>query len=173
MKWFPFHGRRLSRALAIESIYSHEITGEDIFKTLEFVSKEKLEYFKHLLEEGKLPPKKKDMLIKDLESWESILDYSKRILQSYRDNKDYIDKLILENLKDTDYERIHMVERAVIKASIAELVGLGTHYRIVISEAVKIVRDYSSDSAMKVVNAILDSIVESLGLKQDESRYNL
>lgn len=70
-----------------------------------------------------------------------------------------VDSLIAKNLDNWDFNRIHLVDKAVLRLSVYSLLfQQETDPRIVINEAVTIARTYGTDDSFKFVNAVLDSI---------------
>ena len=167
---YPFHGRRLARVMAIESIYSSELMGLPLEKTFRDVIEERRSFFERVIDNPRdhdvKTEKQLNRFRRDLENWEQIVDFASRIIESYSVNKEAVEKAIKENLEGIDYDRIFNVEKSILKAATAEMMGMDTDYKVVISEAIKIANDLSTDKAAKMINAILDRIAEYLNLKE-------
>ena len=70
-----------------------------------------------------------------------------------------IDTLITKNLENWDFNRLKLVDKAILRLSTYSLLfQQDTDPRIVINEAVSIARMYGTDDSFKFVNAVLDSI---------------
>lgn len=70
-----------------------------------------------------------------------------------------IDTLISKNLENWDFNRLKLVDKAILRLSTYSLLFQpDTDPRIVINEAVTIARTYGTDDSFKFVNAVLDSI---------------
>ena len=70
-----------------------------------------------------------------------------------------IDTLITKNLENWDFNRLKLVDKAILRLSTYSLLfQQDTDPRIVINEAVSIARTYGTDDSFKFVNAVLDSI---------------
>ena len=70
-----------------------------------------------------------------------------------------IDTLISKNLENWDFNRLKLVDKAILRLSTYSLLfQQDTDPRIVINEAVSIARMYGTDDSFKFVNAVLDSI---------------
>ena len=70
-----------------------------------------------------------------------------------------IDALIIKNLENWDFNRLKLVDKAILRLSTYSLLfQQDTDPRIVINEAVTIARTYGTDDSFKFVNAVLDSI---------------
>ena len=70
-----------------------------------------------------------------------------------------IDTLITKNLENWDFNRLKLVDKAILRLGTYSLLfQQDTDPRIVINEAVSIARTYGTDDSFKFVNAVLDSI---------------
>lgn len=70
-----------------------------------------------------------------------------------------IDTFISKNLENWDFNRLKLVDKAILRLSTYSLLFQpDTDPRIVINEAVTIARTYGTDDSFKFVNAVLDSI---------------
>ena len=70
-----------------------------------------------------------------------------------------IDALITKNLENWDFNRLKLVDKAILRIGTYSLLfQQDTDPRIVINEAVSIARTYGTDDSFKFVNAVLDSI---------------
>ena len=70
-----------------------------------------------------------------------------------------IDTLITKNLENWNFNRLKLVDKAILRLSTYSLLfQQDTDPRIVINEAVTIARTYGTDDSFKFVNAVLDSI---------------
>ncbi len=167
---YPFHGRRLARVLAVESIYTSDLMGIPLEKAFQDVVSERRDFFERVIQNPKEYDVKTEKQLsrfkRDLENWDSIVEFAKQILDVYRVNRESIEETIKRNLEGIDYDRIFNVEKSILKAATSEFMGLDTDYRVVITEAVKIANDLTTEKAAKMINAILDRIAQDLGLKE-------
>ncbi len=164
---YPFHGRRLARALVVETIYNAEILDENLDEIFENLSAMKRDYFQKLIREIR-KESVREKFLKDLNSWESIISFSKSILNSYKLNREKIEEILRKNVVgEWDYERLFYVEKAILKTAISELLVLDTPYKVVISEALNLADFLVSDEAVKLLNAILDKIAKTLAFKNE------
>ena len=70
-----------------------------------------------------------------------------------------IDALIIKNLENWDFNRLKLVDKAILRLGTYSLLfQQDTDPIIVINEAVSIARTYGTDDSFKFVNAVLDSI---------------
>ncbi len=167
---YPFHGRRLARVLAVESIYTSDLMGIPLEKAFRDVINERRDFFERVVQKPReydvKTEKQLNRFRRDLENWDSIVNFAKQILDVYSVNKQTVEDVIKRNLEGIDYDRIFNVEKSILKAATSEFMGLDTDYRVVITEAVKIATDLTTEKGAKMINAILDRIAQDLGLKE-------
>ena len=70
-----------------------------------------------------------------------------------------IDEIANNNLKDWRIDRIDSMGRAILRMGIFELKYMDTPDLVVINEAVELAKKYSIDDVRKMINAVLDKIV--------------
>lgn len=74
-----------------------------------------------------------------------------------------IDKLIEENAAHWRLERMAAVDRNVLRAAVAEMIGHPqTPKPIIINEALEIARKYSNPESINFINGVLDSVGKAL-----------
>ena len=85
--------------------------------------------------------------------------FSRRLFLGAIEHIGEIDTLISKNLENWDFNRLKLVDKAILRLSTYSLLfQQDTDPRIVINEAVSIARMYGTDDSFKFVNAVLDSI---------------
>jgi N utilization substance protein B len=70
-----------------------------------------------------------------------------------------IDEIANTNLKDWRIDRIDSMGRAILRMGIFELKYMDTPDLVVINEAVELAKKYSIDDVRKMINAVLDKLV--------------
>jgi N utilization substance protein B len=81
-----------------------------------------------------------------------------------------LDLLISKYSKSYDFHRIPLAEKAILRLAFFELVCEKTlHYKVIISEAIRLARKFASPEAGGFINAILDQYVKEYFPNQDES----
>ena len=130
-------GRRRGRILAFQALYAWDV--------------------------GAVPPD--DLLLfpwaeragKELQDDDFI--FSRLLFLGAIEHIDEIDALITKNLENWDFNRLNLVDKAILRLSTYSLLfQQDTDPRIVINEAITIARTYGTDDSFKFVNAVLDSI---------------
>lgn len=70
-----------------------------------------------------------------------------------------IDKLIEEHAENWRMDRMAAVDRNLLRAAVAELLGFpATPRAVVINEAIEIARKFSSPESAQFINGVLDSV---------------
>ncbi|MDR2461677.1 MAG: DUF1948 domain-containing protein [Mycoplasmataceae bacterium] len=86
--------------------------------------------------------------------------YQLKIIEYYADNKKKIINLISEKLESTwTWERINIVEQAILITAIAESKVTNIEKNIIIDQAIISAKHYSEEKSIKYLNAILDKIL--------------
>lgn len=126
----PFN-RHQMRELAVEAIYQHLLLGKDIRKALY------------------------DVLLGS----NDVNGYLYSLSVGTVENEEEYKKLLSEMLReDWSFERLSLLEQAILLMSCQELLENKTPKSVVINEAVTLAKEYCDDSAPKLVNGILDRV---------------
>ncbi len=112
----------------------------------------------------------KDILFSDFIKMEEISDLSEEesgyinsAFEGVKSNFDYLKKVIAENLKDYEIERIYKVDLSILLFATYELVfvkDLGVS--VIVNEAVNIAKKYSTEKSSVFINGVLSSIVRQV-----------
>lgn len=84
-----------------------------------------------------------------------ILNIIKKVL----DEKDKIDRLISNNLIGWKLARLMPIDRALLRMGVAESL-FNTDKAILIDDVVRIAKKYGGEDSYKIINAILDKVIE-------------
>jgi len=80
-----------------------------------------------------------------------------------------LDLLIAKYSKSYDFHRIPFAEKTILRLAFFELVVEKTlHYKVIISEAIRLARKFASPEAGGFVNALLDQYVKEYFPNQNE-----
>ena len=82
-----------------------------------------------------------------------------KIAQKVLDEKDKIDQLISENLIGWKLDRLMAVDRTLLRMGVAESY-FNTQKAILIDDVVRIAKKYGGEDSYKIINAILDKVIE-------------
>ena len=136
--------KRISRYIALQTIYAYEISGGD--KNV-LIYKEFMHHFQHDFSEyyGTLSS--------------SQLFFSEKLYVSSIENKDYIDSVIKERLKNWDISRLAIIDKLILRMSAAEMLFIDdVPPKVSIVEGVEIAKVFSTQDSSNFVNGILDAI---------------
>jgi N utilization substance protein B len=74
------------------------------------------------------------------------------------------DELIVKHLKNWRIERVAVIDRLVMRMAIAEmLTHPDTPAKVIINEALELVRTFSGEEPVPLVNGVLDAVKKTLG----------
>jgi N utilization substance protein B len=87
------------------------------------------------------------------------LAYARMLVEKTRAAQQQIDEALVRNTKNWDLKRINVIDRNILRMSVAELLFCPeVPFKVVIDEAVEIAKRFGTDDSGKFVNGILDSI---------------
>ena len=86
-------------------------------------------------------------------------EFVKNMVYGVISHVEEIDEIANKNLKDWRIDRIDSMGRAILRMGIFELKYMDTPDLVVINEAVELAKKYSIDYVRKMINAVLDKLV--------------
>lgn len=93
------------------------------------------------------------------------IEYLKDIIVLLNNNKEYLETVIRENIKETwEYSRIAVASRALIKLAVIEIEYLEIPFKISINECINVSKKYNDFKNTKFINGVLASYVSKKGL---------
>ena len=141
--------KRLARIIAVQAIYANEIcpeTSDDIFEIILNKEEEEEEWAPLEIIPGK-----------------DAIKYGKKLFQIVIKNKDEMDKLIKAKSKNWSINRITLIDRLILRMSLAEMLYQDdVPHKVSITEGVEIAKYFSTDESGKFVNGILDSVYNDI-----------
>lgn len=93
------------------------------------------------------------------ENLEIDSDFVREIVYGVTTHQNEIDDLANENLTDWKISRIDNPGASILRLSIYEIKYTETPPIVVINEAVELAKKYSDESVSKIINAVLDRII--------------
>lgn len=87
----------------------------------------------------------------------------KKLFFGVCENRDEIDRIISENLKDWKISRLSKVSLTVMRISAYEMKYTDLPHAISINEAVELAKEYGEDKSPTFINGVLNSISKYLG----------
>ncbi len=94
---------------------------------------------------------------------EDVQGFAEDIFRVANDRTSEIDGLIEQHASNWRMERMAAVDRNIMRAAVAELMGYpSTPRAVVINEALEIARKFSSPESVQFINGVLDSVGREL-----------
>ena len=146
--------KRISRYICVQIIYAYELSSADNKKNYDSI------FTKHFCT--------------DLENSygqlsKAQLDYSKMLYLASIKNRDFIDKLIQERLKNWDISRLAIIDRIILRMSASEMFFIDeVPPKVSIAEGVEIAKVFSTKDSSSFVNGILDAIYNEVYIKDNK-----
>jgi N utilization substance protein B len=78
------------------------------------------------------------------------------------EHEQQLDKELAKYPHEWSYDRIGTTERLLLQLSLAEMVYLGTSYKVVINETLDMAKQYAQEEARRFINGILGAVVKHL-----------
>jgi N utilization substance protein B len=92
-----------------------------------------------------------------------VQGFAEDIFRVAQDRSDDIDNLIKAHAANWRIDRMAAVDRNVLRAAVAEMVGFPeTPRAVIINEAIEIARKFSAPESAQFINGVLDSIGKEL-----------
>jgi len=127
--------KRQARITAIQAVYAQELQG----------SNPKTTFQEMMQSEDQIPAK--------------VKQYGKHLCQITLDNISEVDTLIKIRLKNWDMERLTLMDKLILRVSIAEMLfEASVPPKVSISEGVEIAKQFSTPDSSSFINGILDSV---------------
>jgi transcription antitermination protein NusB len=99
-----------------------------------------------------------------------VQGFADDIFRVAQDRAADIDKLIEHHAENWRMDRMAAVDRNILRAAVAELLGFPkTPRAVVINEAIEIARKFSAPESAQFINGVLDSVGKDIEGKQQES----
>lgn len=104
------------------------------------------EHASEILEEKKIRNKQKDFAL--------------TLYDGVMENLEACDSVIINNLKEWDFERLGSIERATLRLATYEILFGELDSAVVINEAVEITKAFGTEQSPKFINGVLDAIAK-------------
>jgi len=144
--------RRKGRILAFQALYAWDMA-EDKTGALETL----LGF--SWLEKDKLPEKERD--------------FPRLLVAGTVENIEKVDKAIKKHLVRWDFSRLNLVDRALLRVSVYELMFQTAPPSVIIDEAVDISREYGTDDSYRFINGVLDGVRKTIEGSPPENTGNM
>ena len=119
----------------------------------------KMIYSKEINADQKESSIAKDISEVNGKSSKEITEYAKQIFDLTFEKQDEMDKYIVEKSSNWDINRIGLIDKLIIRMSLAEMLYVNeVPPKVSIVEGVEIAKEYSTNDSGAFVNGILDSV---------------
>ena len=131
--------KRKARIAALQAIYAQEFHGSDVATT-----------FAHMLNPEYTPEK-------------DVIVYSRHLCALTIQHLDETDTLIKKHSKNWDIERITIMDRLILRMSLAEMLFEDeVPPKVSITEGVEIAKQFSTSDSSSFINGIMDAVYNDL-----------
>ena len=137
--------KRAARCLSVQLLYSFElIPTSSINKLVE-------NFFK-----------RKDNDLDEITYKKKEIDYAKKLVKHAVSNAESIDHLIEEKLSNWDISRLAIIDKIILRMSIAEMFFIeDVPKKVSMAEGIEISKEFSTKDSSSFINGILDAIYNS------------
>lgn len=87
-------------------------------------------------------------------------NFVRDIVNGILDKIDIIDSMISKYLENWDFDRLGKTDRAILRLGAYEILYYDTPNIVAINEAVELSKKYSDDKVVKLINAVLDKVLD-------------
>ncbi|HMD38341.1 MAG TPA: transcription antitermination factor NusB [Candidatus Acidoferrum sp.] len=111
------------------------------------------------------PPKLEAKFWRAAKAAESTREFANQLFEGAVKDTAAIDELIVKQAENWRLERLAVIDRAILRLAIYELLTTDTPPKVILNEAVDLAKKFSSEEAGSFVNGILDAVHKSLQSK--------
>ena len=131
--------KRKARIVALQVIYAQEFQGSDMDTT-----------FEYMLDPEDTPE-------------DNVIIYSRHLCVLTSQHLDEMDELIRKWSKNWDFKRIAIMDRSILRMSLAEMLFENeVPPKVSITEGVEIAKQFSTSDSSSFINGILDAVYNDL-----------
>jgi N utilization substance protein B len=130
--------RRRARELALQALYAHEVSGNNIDAILTDLSKEEM-------------------------ADEETLEFASNLISETVNRSDALDQEVIPLVKNWEFNRIALIDRLVLRLAVCEIL----HFqeippKVTINEAIDLAKKFSTEESGRFVNGILDAFYKKV-----------
>ncbi len=100
--------------------------------------------------------------IRDSHEPSTVVDRALQMLAESFDDRSECDEVLKRHARRWDIPRLALVDRNILRLGVHELREGKTPFKVVISEALRLAREFSSAESPRFVNGILDAVAREL-----------
>ena len=100
-----------------------------------------------------------------LESQSEVKNYAIELAEQFKKNSEYVDEQIQKFAKGWDIQRLVKMDKDILRIAIVELLYTkGAPMKVIVDEAIELVKKYSTDESSSFINGILAKVIIDNGI---------
>ncbi|MGC9453437.1 MAG: transcription antitermination factor NusB [Phycisphaerae bacterium] len=103
-----------------------------------------------------------EQFIDDARDGLTITHTAKQLTRSAFEGRDACDEILARHARNWDVRRLAVVDRNILRLAVHELRLGTTPYKVVITEAVRLAKEFSTAESPRFVNGVLDAVAREL-----------
>lgn len=100
--------------------------------------------------------------IEDSREGAEIITHAKALLIGALEGLEQTDAILTRHARNWDMSRLAMVDRNILRLAVYELLSGQTPPKVVITESIKLAKEFSSAESPRFINGVLDAVVREL-----------
>jgi N utilization substance protein B len=97
-----------------------------------------------------------------------IVNAAKRMLREVFDTRPKCDELLARHARRWELPRLALVDRNILRLACYELCKGETPFKVVISESLKLAREFSTAESARFVNGVIDAVARELQAEKNK-----
>jgi len=111
-----------------------------------------------------------DEFLADNAEDESTIRTARQMLEGTRQSLPECDRILAGHTRDWELGRLALVDRNILRLGVWEFLTGQAPFKVVIVEAIKLAREFSTAESPRFINGVLDSVARALHAGTDEAR---
>lgn len=103
-----------------------------------------------------------DDFIADSDETPDILSSARKLTTEAFDQRVEADGILRRHAHNWELDRLAMVDRNILRLAVAELLSGGTPPNVIITEALRLAKEFSSAESPRFVNGVLDAVAREI-----------
>lgn len=100
--------------------------------------------------------------VRDSRESSMIIDSALNLLRQAFDARPKCDELLTKHARRWELPRLAMVDRNILRLAVYELLSGKTPFKVVISESLRLAREFSTAESPRFVNGVLDAVAKEV-----------
>jgi N utilization substance protein B len=103
-----------------------------------------------------------ELFLDDSDETPEIISAAKKLLRAAFEQLTESDKLLARHARNWELDRLAMVDRNILRLSVEELLEGETPLKVVINEAIRLAKEFSTAESPRFINGVLDAIAREI-----------